>query len=117
MLAELARETRAELVWATYWRNRANTWIAPRIGLPPLRFVPIATRVRSRRSTLGQWKAEQVAAWIGHIPFVWLEDDPTIPGHLARQRGLGPHLVVTVDPTVGLTHDHVEQARVWCLAL
>jgi hypothetical protein len=33
MLLELARASGAELVWATYWRDRANTWIAPRIGL------------------------------------------------------------------------------------
>jgi hypothetical protein len=117
MLMELARETGAELVWGSYWRNRANTWIAPRIGLPPLRFVPIPTPRPSRWSTPGQWKAEQVAAWIGRVPFVWLEDDPSIPGHLAGHRGLGQHLVVSVDPAVGLTHDHVERARTWLKAL
>src|ERR1700739_1296523 len=32
MLTELANAGGAELVWATYWQNRANTWIAPRVG-------------------------------------------------------------------------------------
>jgi len=55
MLSELAEAAGAELVWASYWRNRANTWIAPRIGLPSLRFVPIPSRWRPRaRSSLGQ---------------------------------------------------------------
>jgi len=114
MLTELAEVTGAELVWATYWRNRANTWIAPRVGLPSLRFVPIPTRWRPRgRSAPGHWKARHVVAWIGRTPFVWLEDDPNIPGWLAAQAGLGQHLVVTVDPAIGLTHHHVEQARTW----
>jgi len=113
MLTELSRATGAKLVWASYWRDRANTWIAPRIGLPSLPFVPIATRMRLRWSTPGRWKAEQVAAWIGRVPFVWLEDDLIIPGHLAQQPCIGPHLVVSVDPVGGLTEDHVEQARTW----
>jgi hypothetical protein len=114
MLSELAEAAGAELVWASYWRQRANTWIAPRIGLPSLRFVPIPSRRRSRaRSSLGQWKAFHVAAWIGQAPFVWFDDDPNVPGCLARQPGLGRYLTVTVDPAIGLTRHHIEQAWRW----
>ena len=114
MLSELAQAAQAELAWATYWRRRANTWIAPRIGLPSIRHVPIASRVRhARQWSLGTWKAAHVAAWIGQAPFVWFEDEPDVPGYLARQPGLGPHLIVTVDPATGLTRSHIEQARVW----
>jgi hypothetical protein len=117
MLTELAREAGAELVWASYWRNRANTWIAPRIGLPPLRFVPIPTRLWPRSSPPGQWKAHHVMAWIEQMPFVWLEDDPDIPCYLAEQRDLGQHLVVTVDPSVGLTLDHIGRTKAWLQTL
>jgi hypothetical protein len=114
MLTDLAEAADAELVWASYWQNQANTWIAPRIGLPSLRFVPIPTPWRPRaRSSLGQWKARHVAAWIGQTPFVWLEDNPGVPRHLARQPGLGRHLVVAVDPAIGLTHQHIGRARMW----
>jgi hypothetical protein len=114
VLTELAGATGADLVWASYWRHRANTWIAPRVGLPSLRFVPIPARWRSRiRSSPGCWKAYHVAAWIGQTPFVWLEDDPNVADCLAGQPGLGPHLVIKVDPAIGLTHYHVEQAQAW----
>ena len=114
MLSELAETTNAELVWASYWRNRANSWIAPRIGLPSMRSVPIPSRWRPRaRSSLGEWKAAHVAAWIGQTPFVWFEDDPNVPSFLAQRHGLGRYLIVTVDPAAGLTHHHIQEARTW----
>jgi hypothetical protein len=114
MLAELAEVADAELVWATYWRNRANTWVAPRVGLPTLRFVPIPRCWRPPAgSSLGIWKASHVAAWVGLTSFVWFEDDASAVSHLARQEGLGRHLVVKVDPVIGLTDSHVERARAW----
>jgi HAD domain in Swiss Army Knife RNA repair proteins len=114
MLSELAEAANADLVWASYWRNRANTWIAPRIGLPSIRVIPIRSRWRRRaRSSLGEWKAAHVAAWIGQTPFVWFEDDPDVPTYLEQLPGLGRHLIVTVDPAIGLTHRHIAQARIW----
>jgi hypothetical protein len=115
MLTDMADATDAELVWASYWRARANTWIAPRIGLPALRFIPIPTRIRlsSKPPSPGPWKARHAAAWAGRTPFVWFEDDTQVAGCLAREPGLGKHLVVQVDPAVGLTGQHVAQARVW----
>ena len=114
MLSDLAEAANAELVWASYWRSRANAWVAPRIGLPSIRHVPIPGRWRhGARSSLGTWKAAAVTAWIGQAPFVWFEDEPDVPGYLGQQPGLGRHLIVTVDPATGLTEDHIEQARIW----
>jgi hypothetical protein len=114
MLTELAEAAGAELVWATYWRNGANTWVGPRVGLPSLGFVPIPRRWRSHtRAPLGIWKACHVAAWVGQRPFVWFEDDADAVARLAEQPGLERHLVVEVDPVIGLTGSHVEQARAW----
>ena len=114
MLTELADATGAELVWASYWQDRANTWIAPRVGLPSLRYVPIPTRwTRLARPAPGPWKARHVAAWVGQTPFVWLEDDPNVTGCLAHEPDLGQHLVVKIDPALGLTQHHLEQARAW----
>jgi hypothetical protein len=44
---------------------------------------------------------------------VWFEDDADAVSCLAGQPGLGPHLMVKVDPVIGLTDSHVEQARAW----
>jgi len=114
MLTELAERADAELVWASYWRNRANTWVAPRVGLPSLRFVPIPRRWRLHAgSSTGSWKARHVAAWVGQRPFVWFEDDADAVASLATHPGLGRHLMVKVEPVIGLTTSHVEQARAW----
>jgi hypothetical protein len=116
MLRELIADTGAELVWATYWRDHANRWIAPRVGLPNLRYVPIPPYPRDAhrdRPTLGGWKARYVAAWAGARPFVWFEDEPDVTASLAALTDLGPHLVVPVDPVFGLTADHVAMARIW----
>jgi hypothetical protein len=114
MLTQLAESAGAELMWASYWRNRANTWVAPRVGLPALPFVPIPPRWRTRtRSSPGNWKARHVAAWAGHRSFVWFEDDTDAVSRLSGQPGLGPHLMVWVDPVTGLTDSHVAQAQAW----
>jgi hypothetical protein len=114
MLVKLAEVTGAELVWATYWRARANTWIGPMIGLPSLRFVPIPTRMRlGAMPAPGPWKAHHVAAWAGRVPFVWLEDDVHVDRCLAQESDLGQYLVVRVDPDLGLTRHHVAEARAW----
>jgi hypothetical protein len=116
MLRELTTETGAELVWATYWRDHANQWIAPRVGLPSLRFVPIPPYPNADDGagpTLGGWKARSVAAWAGPRPFVWFEDEPDVANSLAALTDIGPHLVVRVDPAVGLTAKHIGMARDW----
>jgi Swiss Army Knife RNA repair-like protein len=111
LLTGLAAATGAELVWASYWTETANDWIGPRIGLPPLRCVPIPAP--DPRFSLGGWKARRVAEWVGRRPFVWLEDEPDVSAALAGGPRLGPHLVVAVDPLEGLTEHHVGLARMW----
>ena len=77
-------------------------------------FVPIPPRWRSpTRATLGSWKARHVALWAGQTPFVWFEDDADAVSRLPGQPGLGCHLMVKVDPVIGLTGAHVKHARAW----
>ncbi|MFC4914026.1 HAD domain-containing protein [Actinomadura gamaensis] len=114
MLLDLAAETGAELVWATYWQDEANEWIGPRIGLPELPFVPLPPfpGIEEGRS-FGAWKARHVAAWTGGRPFVWFEDEPDAAASLAAEPGVGDHLLVGVDPVTGLTAEHIEEAAAW----
>jgi hypothetical protein len=117
MLRALAAQSGAELAWASYWCENANEWIAPRVGLPELPFVPIPRRPYDSELTLGAWKARHVAAWVRRRPFVWFEDEPDVTGCLRDDPGIGAHLLVAVDPLIGLTEEHVEQARSWLAAL
>src|SRR5262245_38926085 len=64
LLRALADDTGAQLVWATYWRDQANEWISPRVGLPALPHVPIPQYAgQADGLSLGAWKARHVAAW------------------------------------------------------
>ena len=57
MLTELAGAAGAELVWASYWRNRANTWVAPRVGPRPFVWFeddPDAASQLARQPDLGR---------------------------------------------------------------
>ncbi|MGH3392494.1 MAG: HAD domain-containing protein [Actinomadura sp.] len=117
LLRRLATDTGAELVWASYWCDDANGWIAPRVGLPRLPYVPIEPRPLDSELSLGAWKARHVASWAGERPFVWFEDEPDVTECLLAEEGIGEHLLVPVDPLVGLTEDHLAAARTWLTAL
>ncbi|WP_067488050.1 HAD domain-containing protein [Actinomadura hibisca] len=118
MLRELAEETGAELAWASYWCDNANEWIAPRVGLPQLPFVPIPRFPGYEEGgTLGSWKARHVASWVAGRPFVWFEDEPDATDCIAAEEGVGDHLLVSTDPMVGLTEQDVERAAGWLRSL
>ncbi|POM23697.1 hypothetical protein BTM25_23180 [Actinomadura rubteroloni] len=118
LLLDLAERTGAELAWASYWCATANEWIAPRVGLPELPHVPIPRFPGTvEGGTLGAWKARHVAAYTGGRPFVWFEDEPDATERIAAEDGVGPHLLVAVDPVHGLTDDHFARAADWLAAL
>jgi hypothetical protein len=113
LLRRLIADTRAELVWASYWCEKANDWIGPRLGLPPLSHVPIPQRPHGAEPSLGAWKARHVALWAKARPFVWFEDEPDVTECLLTEQTIGEHLLVAVDPLVGLTEEHLDRARAW----
>ncbi|KAB2387936.1 HAD domain-containing protein [Actinomadura montaniterrae] len=117
-LLELAEAAGAELAWASYWCDNANEWISPRVGLPRLPFVPIPRfpGIEEGR-TLGAWKARHVAAWAERRPFVWFEDEPDATECIAAEEGVADHLLVAVDPLLGLTDDDLERGAAWLRAL
>lgn len=116
-LLELAESTGAELAWASYWCDHANEWIAPRIGLPELPFVPIPQYPGSAEGrSLGAWKARHVAAWAERRPFVWFEDEPDATECITGEPDVAEHLLVEIDPLTGLTDEHLGVAATWLRA-
>jgi len=93
---------RYDLVWATTWREEANTFIAPVLGLPPLPVVDWPT-------TLGPgpngtfWKTRHLVTHAEGRPFVWLDDevDEKDREFVAAHHD-GPALLRWVDPRLGL---------------
>lgn len=101
-LWRLAEETGAELAWATTWNENANSQVGRWLGLPTL---PVAPAKRYS-------KAETVVPWTEGRPFVWLDDEPYIVEDCARL-ATQPHLVVPVNPHVGLTFPDLMRTYEW----
>ncbi|MDP9849208.1 HAD domain-containing protein [Streptosporangium lutulentum] len=114
-LVALARDTGAELAWATSWEQHANTEISPRIGLPHL---PVITVAGDLTSWTGEhFKTRPVADYVRHRPFVWFDDDltPADQNYLRAHPGVGAFLLIDVDPRTGLADHHLDQARDWLI--
>ncbi|GLP65520.1 hypothetical protein TUSST3_21400 [Streptomyces sp. TUS-ST3] len=100
--ALLALTDRYDLVWATTWRQEANTFIAPVLGLPPLPVVDWPTTlVPGPDGTF--WKTRHLVTHAAGRPFVWLDDelDHRDQEFVARHHD-GRALLRRVDPRVGL---------------
>lgn len=101
-ILKVAREFDAELAWATTWKDNANTFIAPLIGLPKLPVAP----------TYADTKAQDLMRWLPKgRKFTWLDDDYQV----ATSAFIQPpdHHVIWVDPRVGLTDKNLEHAGAW----
>ncbi|GAA3260198.1 hypothetical protein [Streptomyces lavendulae] len=98
----LALADRYELVWATTWKDEANDWIGPPLGLPRLPFVdwPVM-HGRAPRGTF--WKTQYVLEYAGARPFAWVDDDITALDHeYVDQRHPAPALLLRIDERIGL---------------
>ncbi|WP_143036123.1 HAD domain-containing protein [Lentzea fradiae] len=106
-LLELAGELDAELAWATSWMHRANTDIAPRIGLPALKVVEFHDE--------HGWKYPAVARYGYERPLVWFDDDfglhPARRDEFVHKRRHLTTALVHVDPATGITERHLGDAR------
>ena len=105
-----------ELVWCTGWEERADENLPAALdlprGLPHLTFAVPPAGARARH-----WKLAAIEAHAGDDrPLAWIDDDHATCQQWARERP-GPTLLVTTDPAVGITADHVELLRAWAAGL
>lgn len=90
-----------ELAWATTWKNEANEWIAPRLGLPPLPYIDWP-RMHGLTGNGTYWKTRYVVEYAAGRPFAWVDDEITdldtgwVAGHHPGRALLRP-----VDPGWG----------------
>ena len=108
-----------DLVWATTWEQSANVLIAPIVGLPTdLPVIPF-TEPRLRHNWNVSFKSPAVAAYVGSHPFVWLDDSITEAdtAWFSQLPGVGPFLLQSIDPMVGLTEQDCQAVREWAATL
>ncbi|MEU9718965.1 HAD domain-containing protein [Streptomyces sp. NPDC047976] len=102
-----------DLVWATTWKDEANDWIGPQLGLPRLPFIdwPVM-HGRAPRGTF--WKTQYVLEYAGTRPFAWIDDDITAMDHEYVDRHHPAHaLLMYVDERIGLTRVDFDALAVW----
>ena len=118
------------LVWATTWTEDANRLISPLLGLPS--DIPVitwpdgASRTAPPRGRHGFWKTPLIAEWLGeHAPgvaWVWVDDqlnryDRAWLAHWYADASAPPHLLLRIDPNVGLVAADFDRLRAWAAAL
>lgn len=101
-----------EGVWATGWGERANEHLVFLMDLPGELEV-VDFKVAPSTDGSGHWKLEALTERAGDAPIAWIDD-----GHneacraWAEARG-APTLLVSTDPFIGLTDEHVEELIAW----
>ncbi|MFI5755753.1 HAD domain-containing protein [Streptomyces sp. NPDC051569] len=112
----LALADRYDLVWATTWKDDANEWIGPRLGLPELPYIDWPrTRGKAPRGTF--WKTRYVLEYAAGRPFAWIDDEITAYDRdWVEQRHLAAALLLRVDPGIGLIRPDFEALAEWAAA-
>ncbi|GAA0988241.1 HAD domain-containing protein [Nocardiopsis tropica] len=91
-----------ELVWATTWRDDANTLIGPRIGLPRLPVCEFPSGDEGAPEPV-HFKTPGIVGYAAGRAFAWIDDEVTGADRawVAERHG-GPALLHRVDPAAGL---------------
>jgi hypothetical protein len=105
-----------ELVWCTGWEEKANEYLPLALGLAgPLPHLVLGDREPDGRR---HWKLEAIDRFAGpERPLAWLDDvhDESCAEWASSRPG--PTLLLTTEPAVGLTAEHVEELREWAARL
>ncbi|MFE5858520.1 hypothetical protein ACFQ61_35550 [Streptomyces sp. NPDC056500] len=113
----LALTDRFDLVWATTWKDEANVWVAPVLGLPELPFIdwPVMHGAAPRGTF---WKTQYVLEYAAGRPFAWFDDEITASDReYVEQTHLAAALLLHVDHRIGLTRPDFDALAHWAAAL
>ncbi|MER8237545.1 HAD domain-containing protein [Streptomyces sp. NPDC094049] len=106
-----------ELVWATTWKDEANRWIGPRLGLPELPFVDWP-QMHGRAPAGTFWKTQYLLEYAAGRPFAWIDDDITpYDREYVERNHLAAALLLRVDERIGLTRPDFDALAEWAAAL
>ena len=108
--ARLVRLARTfECVWCTGWEERAEEHLPRLLGLPG----------GWRHLELGEgWKIAAIDASVpSQRPLAWIDDAHDDASHAWAAARVGPTLLVSTDPAVGLTEGDVALLEAWAREL
>lgn len=106
-----------DLAWGTWWEDRANSILAPFLGIPAL---PVCNFSDGQFWTNETVKLPSIKAFVGDRPAAWIDDDmgEDVFAWAEERNAMGiPTLVVKTDPYVGITEYHVAKLRDFSLAV
>jgi hypothetical protein len=105
-----------ELVWCTGWEEKANEYLPLALELAgPLPHLVLGTRTPGGDR---HWKLEAIDEFAGpERPLAWLDDAHDESCAAWASSRLGPTLLLTTEPAVGLTAEHVAELRAWAAGL
>lgn len=101
-----------DVAWATAWNDEANQLLAPLLHITclPVITMPAAPFHPSDKIPL-------IAAYAQQRPAAWIDDLHTPQAHTWAATRSSPTLLITADPTIGLTRDAIDHVIVWAKAL
>lgn len=112
--AELGKallELDVEIVWATTWNDLANRCIGPLVGFPKLPVLHYDWQ-NLPWDDRGCGKLPCVSAAAGqHRPLVWIDDDHGQHDFAWADERIGPTLLITPSPALGLTPAHIAEIK------
>jgi len=105
-----------ELAWCTGWEEKANDYLPLALGLDgPL---PHVVFDRGERPSQAHWKLGAIDLHVDPSrPMAWIDDAHDDACRSWAAARIGPTLLVTTDPAVGLTGDEVDRLLAWKTSL
>jgi hypothetical protein len=97
-----------DVVWATSWKEQANTLLAPLLGIPVM---PVAQMPEPPFQPAA--KVPVLAAYARGRAAAWIDDLHPVQARTWAASRPAPTLLLTADPATGLTKTIVDQALGW----
>ncbi|MGW3853323.1 HAD domain-containing protein [Micromonospora arida] len=101
-----------DVTWATSWNDEANQFLAPLLHIASL---PVITMPPTPFHPSD--KVPLVAAYAQRRPAAWVDDLHTPQARTWAAGRSSPTLLITTNPTIGLTRDSIDHVIAWAKAL
>ncbi|MGC5286816.1 HAD domain-containing protein [Micromonospora sp. DT231] len=101
-----------DIAWATSWNDEANQLLAPLLHITAL---PVITMPAPPFHPSD--KIPLIAAYARQRPTAWIDDLHTPQAHHWAATRTSPTLLITADPTIGLTRKAIDHVIAWAKTL